>query len=100
MSAAAATLARIAPPMIFRIATFDSAPSAPDDDELRRLAVRLHELGDRPLYELLREVLAGADLHERLKRYARLDPAITRYLGASEFPDKNSRPPASTGRPR
>jgi hypothetical protein len=54
--------------------------------DLRRLVARVHSLGPRPLYELICEVLAGADLCARLERYAELDPAICKYLGASEFP--------------
>jgi hypothetical protein len=59
--------------------------AGPDDARLRRLTARVHELGPRPLYELIREVLDGADLCARLER---LDPAICQYLGASEFPDE------------
>jgi hypothetical protein len=61
--------------------------AGPDDARLRRLTARVHALGPRPLYELIREVLDGADLCARLERYAELDPAICRYLGASEFAD-------------
>jgi hypothetical protein len=53
---------------------------------LRLLAARLHRLGERPLFELLRELDAGADLWARLERYARLDPDIVRYLGADQLP--------------
>jgi hypothetical protein len=52
---------------------------------LRAGAQHLHSLGPRAVYELLREVAAGADLYESLEQYARLDPAITKYLGASEM---------------
>lgn len=62
------------------------------DARLRRLAGHLHALGARPLYELLREVLAGSDLRDRLERYAQLEPAIVKYLGASELPDEEPRP--------
>ena len=54
------------------------------DERLRQLAQHLHRLGPRPTFEFLREVAAGADLYERLEQYARLDPAIVKYLGASE----------------
>lgn len=40
---------------------------------LRRVAVLIHGLGPRPLYELLAELDAGADLDDALERYARLD---------------------------
>jgi hypothetical protein len=53
---------------------------------LRRLASRVHELGERPLYEPLRELLSGHELLETLERYARLDPAIVRALGADRLP--------------
>jgi hypothetical protein len=45
------------------------------DARLRFLAVQLHGLGPRPLYEYLREVLDGADPAVRLERYA----ALTRH---------------------
>jgi hypothetical protein len=53
---------------------------------LRCLASRLHELGERPLYELLRELLSGQELLETLERYARLDPDVIRALGADRLP--------------
>jgi hypothetical protein len=40
---------------------------------LRRLAERLHALGPRPLFEFLREIVAGADPMARLERYAELE---------------------------
>jgi hypothetical protein len=49
---------------------------------LQYLAARLHALGPRPTYELLRELAAGADLLNRLEVYARLDPDMVRALGA------------------
>ena len=49
---------------------------------LQYLAGRLHALGPRPTYELLRELAAGADLLNRLEVYARLDPDMVRALGA------------------
>jgi hypothetical protein len=50
------------------------APSALPRARLRFLAGQLHRLGERPLYEFLREIEAGAPLHERLERYAELWP--------------------------
>jgi hypothetical protein len=44
------------------------------DTRLRLLADRLHHLGPRALYELFRELLAGADLASRLEAYARIAP--------------------------
>ena len=42
------------------------------DVRLRYLAARIHGLGPRPLYELLRQLDAGAELHPTLEAYARL----------------------------
>ena len=53
---------------------------------LRRLAERLHSLGPRPTFELLKEIANGGDLWRRLERYAELDPEIVRTLGADELP--------------
>jgi hypothetical protein len=47
------------------------------DIRLRRLAAQIHGLGARPLYELLLELDAGADLQDAVERYAALD----RYRG-------------------
>lgn len=41
---------------------------------LKYLASRIHELGPRPLYELLSELSDGADLGTVLERYASLAP--------------------------
>jgi hypothetical protein len=41
---------------------------------LQYMANRIHKLGPRPLYELLRELAQGADLAAALERYARLEP--------------------------
>ena len=41
-----------------------SVPTA----RLRRLAAQVHALGERPLYELLRELVAGRDPVERIER--------------------------------
>jgi hypothetical protein len=38
------------------------------------LGARIHDLGPRPLAELFIELLAGADQHDTLERYARLSP--------------------------
>ena len=78
-----------------RAVTFDSwsAPDDADDAELRRLVERLSQLGPRPTYELLREILAGADLASRLKRYAALDPAIVKYLGGDGGDDHHGGKP-------
>jgi hypothetical protein len=41
---------------------------------LQHLARQIHALGERPLFELFRELERGADLHGALERYARLAP--------------------------
>jgi len=43
---------------------------------LRYLAAQIHRLGERPLFELFREVEAGSDLIQTLERYAKLEPLI------------------------
>jgi len=53
---------------------------------LHQLARRLHSLGERPLFELLREIVSGADAVDRLEAFARLDPAIVALLGGSALP--------------
>jgi hypothetical protein len=55
-------------------------------ERLAYLARRLHRLGERPLYEFIREIIAGADPIERLEAFARIDPAIAKYLGADRMP--------------
>ena len=41
---------------------------------LQHLVRQIHALGERPLFELFRELERGADLHGVLERYARLAP--------------------------
>jgi hypothetical protein len=38
------------------------------------LAAHIHKLGPRPLAELFIELMAGAEPHDALERYARLSP--------------------------
>jgi hypothetical protein len=59
---------------------------APSLTRIRHLASRLHSLGPRPTFELLKEIANGADLWRQLDRYAELDPEIVRALGADELP--------------
>jgi hypothetical protein len=47
---------------------------------------RVHALGERVLFELFRELLAGANLADRLPIYAALDPAILAALGGVTLP--------------
>jgi hypothetical protein len=55
-------------------------------ERLAHLARRIHTLGPRPLYELLREREAGAPLHERLEKYAALPADFIRELGGDRLP--------------
>ena len=61
------------------------SPTLPRE-RLGHLARRLHRLGERPLFEFLREVEAGADLHERLEKYASLPDDFIRELGGDRLP--------------
>jgi hypothetical protein len=45
-----------------------------DCNRLRHLTGKIHKLGPRPLFELLRELALGADLMFVLERYARIAP--------------------------
>jgi hypothetical protein len=51
----------------------------------QNLSAHLHRLGPRPTFELLKEVARGADVVERLERYARLDPDLVEALGADRM---------------
>jgi hypothetical protein len=53
---------------------------------LQFLAGRLHALGPRSTFEFLAEIAGGADMFERLERYARLDPDIVHALGGDVMP--------------
>ena len=57
------------------------------DARLRRLARHLHQLGERSVYELMREIIAGRDPVLRLEVYAQLDADIVEALGADRFPE-------------
>jgi hypothetical protein len=52
---------------------------------LAHLARRLHRLGERPLYEFIREITAGADPIERLERYAALPSDFIAALGGDQL---------------
>jgi hypothetical protein len=43
-------------------------------------------LGERPLYEVLCEIVGGADPLSRLEAYGALDPDTVRALGADRLP--------------
>ncbi len=70
------------PVTVASIAYGQSIPQA----RLRRLARNIHRLGERPLYELSRELSTEADLRERLERYAELDPGLVANLGGHDLP--------------
>lgn len=56
------------------------------DARLRHLARRIHALGERPLFELLKELVSGADVAQRLEAFAALDPEILAALGGVALP--------------
>ena len=49
-----------------------STPQCPSLSRLRLLAKQMHSLGERPLFEYLAEIIAGADPVARLEAYARV----------------------------
>jgi hypothetical protein len=55
---------------------------------LQYLASRIHKLGPRPFFELLRELASGADLMLALERYARLAHLgeFISHLGGDRLP--------------
>jgi hypothetical protein len=64
---------------------------------LQYLAKRIHKLGPRPLFELLRELASGAELMFVLERYARIEPfaGFITHLNGDRLP-----PPARLVRGR
>jgi hypothetical protein len=56
-----------------------TAPERNTEARLRYLAARIHPLGERPLFELFREVEAGSDLLPVLERYSKLEP-LTEFI--------------------
>jgi hypothetical protein len=56
------------------------------DPRIQRLAAQIHALGPRPLYELLRELDAGAELGPTLERYAKLAP-LAEFIAANDGDD-------------
>ena len=59
--------------------------------KFQRLVGHLHQLGPRPVAELLIELVgtdeqAGIDVLHLLEKYGGLDPALVRVLGGSGFP--------------
>jgi hypothetical protein len=63
-----------------------SRPPLPDA-RIRYLAREIHALGERPLYELLAELVAGREIGPRLEAYARLPADFIRACGADRLPD-------------
>ena len=62
----------------------------PHDLAFARACWRLHRLGPRAVYELLREIgQAGACptfIKSRVSRYAELEPEIVRAVGGDQMP--------------
>jgi hypothetical protein len=56
------------------------------DIRLRHLCRRLYALGERPVFELLRELAAGRDLMDALEEDSELTPELVRAVGADEMP--------------
>jgi hypothetical protein len=60
------------------------------DLRFRRAVERLHQLGPRPLYEMLVELgasrLIRSEIERQVERYAALDLDILRQLGGDRFP--------------
>jgi hypothetical protein len=54
-------------------------------DEFQEWARRLHALGTLPLSHFLKEIAAGRDVRETLRRYTALDPQIIFALGADSI---------------
>jgi excisionase family DNA binding protein len=57
-------------------AEFQAKSLLVDDEYLRRLCAHLHRLGERSVYEFVREIIGGADPVDRLAAYSRLDPGV------------------------
>jgi hypothetical protein len=81
---------------VVRCDGLNGSPSSTSDIRLQHLAAHLHGLGPRATYELLREIAAGADIFERLERYARLDPRVLNALGADRMPPRLDLVPVRT----
>ncbi len=62
----------------------NALPPIPDA-RLRYHAAHLNSLGERPIYEFLREVLAGRDIGEALEDYARLPADLIKAHGGDRF---------------
>ena len=62
-----------------------SAPLRIPEVRLRHLARQVHALGPRPLYELFRELVAGADPQDRIQAFADIDADFVHALGGDQF---------------
>jgi hypothetical protein len=56
------------------------------DLRLRTLAMRVHALGPKPLYELARELMGGADPLVTFERYGGLPAEFIRAYRGDQFP--------------
>jgi hypothetical protein len=63
-----------------------TTPGAIESARLRYFACRIHALGDRALFELFLELVAGANLADRFPVYAAIDPTILAALGGVALP--------------
>jgi hypothetical protein len=61
-------------------------PGAIESARLRYFARRMHAQGERALFELFLELVAGANLADRLPVYAAIDPTILAALGGVALP--------------
>lgn len=52
----------------------------------QRLVEHLHRLGPQPLFYVIREVEAGANVDATLLAYSEIDPDFVRALGGDRFP--------------
>lgn len=52
---------------------------------LQHFARRIHTLGLRPLHELLRELVAGGNLLDRIEAFAEIDADVMRAIGADDL---------------
>ena len=72
---------------VLRAITFDAWVETDEQRcvRLRFLAERIHRLGPRPLFELFRELDAGANFAERAEKYARLPGDFIRNHGGDRL---------------
>ncbi len=76
-------------PLIRRLST-DKDGEAVAGPRFERMVERVHNLGPRPLAELLIEIARRTGqsifIADQLQAYAALDPEIVRFVGGDKFP--------------